>query len=169
MRMREKANYEIVKASGLGTDLDDFECKVLADIMLVEHLTDNEVLVGEGEQNHALFLLAEGSLTVTSMVNGIEDNVYTMKAGECAGTRAFIDREPRRVTLRAEGSATVYCLEPVAFENMLCAYPRLVYHVMRSLFRITHLNLMRMNIEADQLKQYIGRFGSRAFPGSPVL
>ena len=167
--MTEKANYQIVRASGLGTDLDDFECKVLADIMRVEHLTDNAVLVGEGEDNHALFLLAEGNLAVTSMVGEQENAVYTMKAGECAGTRAFIDREPRRVTLRAVGSATVYCLEPIAFESMLCAYPRLVYHVMRSLFRITHLNLMRMNIEADQLKQYISRFGSRAFPGSPVL
>jgi len=33
-----------------------------------------------------------------------------MTAGECAGTRAFVDRSPRKATLRAIGDATVYML-----------------------------------------------------------
>lgn len=159
--MAEKADYKVIKQSSLGADLDDFEAKVLADVMRVEHLTDHEVLVAEGEENHALFLLAEGKLTVLNHVDGEDKVVYTMTPGESAGTRAFIDRVARRATLRADGLATVYALEPIAFESMLCAYPGLVYHVMRSIFRITHLNLMRMNIEADQLKQYISRFGAK--------
>ena len=69
-----------------------------------------------------------------------------MKVGECAGTRAFVDRAPRRATLTAVGNTTVYTLSPEDFESLLETQPRIVYKVMRGLFRTTHANLMRMNV-----------------------
>ena len=84
-----------------------------------------------------------------------------MKKGECAGTRAFVDRTARKATLRAIGDTIVYSLEPAAFESLLEQHPRLVYKVMRALFRITHSNLMRMNQESQQLSNYISKTHGR--------
>ena len=78
-----------------------------------------------------------------------------MTEGECAGTRAFVDRSPRKATLRAIGNATVYTLTPESFDTVVDAHPRLAYKVMRALFRVSHTNLMRMNQESQQLSNYI--------------
>jgi CRP-like cAMP-binding protein len=129
--------------------------------MKVRTLEDGEVLVKEGDSDNTLFILTQGKLVVSSEVEGKQTAVYTMKVGECAGTRAFVDLAPRRATLTAEGNSTVYTLEPSDFESLLATHPRIVYKVMRGLFRLTHMNLMRMNVETQELANYIHKSGGR--------
>lgn len=159
--MSETANPHRVRNSTLGAELYEEEAKTLAGIMGVRHLKDGELLIAEGGAEHTLFVLAEGKLAVISNSDGKETVVYTMTEGECAGTRAFVDRTPRKATLRALGDATVYTLTPDAFESLLDGHPRIVYKVMRALFRVTHTNLMRMNQESRELAKYITKTGGR--------
>ena len=159
--MSDQPSFEKILASSLGNELTLREGQVLADIMSVHCLNDGERLVAEGEDNDSLFLLAEGKLNVISNINGQDVPVYAMQIGECAGTRAFVDRTPRKATLQAEGKATVYALAPDAFEALLEKEPHIVYQVMRALFRITHANLMRMNQETQQLSNYINKSHGR--------
>lgn len=160
--MSNTVDYQSVCRSSLGGELTAEECKVLATIMGCRRLQDGETLVTEGSEDHALFVLAEGRLAVISD-GGDQPQllVYTMLSGECAGTRAFVDRTPRRATLRAVGPATVYTMLPERFETLLDSHPRIVYKVMRALFRITHSNLMRMNQETQQLSNYITKTHGR--------
>lgn len=159
--MSEQLDARKIRASSLGEELDDQECRVLAGIMKARRLKDGQLLVGEGENDNALFLLAEGKLAVLSRYEGQEIVVYKMKVGECAGTRAFVDRTARKATLRSMGDSVVYSLTPDDFESLLESEPRLVYKVMRALFRITHSNLMRMNQESQQLSNYISKTHGR--------
>ena len=147
--------------SSLTEELDGQECQVLSNIMGVRQLHDGELVVTEGDAITTLFALTSGRLSVTSKVDGNDIVVYTMSPGECAGTRAFVDRKPRKATLRAVGETTVYTLEPEAFESLLETHPRIVYKVMRALFRITHANLMHMNMESQALSNYINKSGGR--------
>lgn len=159
--MSEAPQSSSVFNSQLGQELEPEECDILAGIMQSHSLTDGEILVTEGQTNSALSLLADGKLSVISRIEETEQAVYTMKASECAGTRSFIDRAPRRATLKAVGSAVVYTMEPDAFESLLQDHPVIVYKVMRALFRITHRNLMRMNVETQELSNYIHKTGGR--------
>ena len=159
--MSKAVDYHLICDSCLGEELDDQECKVLADIMAVRDLHDGDLLVMEGTPDHHLYVLVDGKLTVASNVEGKDIVVYTMRKGECAGTRAFVDRTPRKATLRAIGDATVCALDPDAFESLLDDHPRIVYKVMRVLFRITHSNLMRMNFESRELTNYITKTHGR--------
>jgi CRP/FNR family transcriptional regulator, cyclic AMP receptor protein len=160
--MSDTADYQLLRNISVCSELEDDEARALAAKMGVRHLKDGELLVKEGAAEQTLFILATGKLAVYSAdINGRENLVYTMKQGECAGTRAFVDRSPRRATLRAIGDATVYTLTPDAFESLLDPHPRLVYKVMRSLFRVTHSNLMRMNQESQQLSNYINKTQGR--------
>ena len=157
----EKAKCEAIVDSSLGQELEKDECQVLTTVMGVRTLTDGEVLVNEGDADNTLFILTRGKLVVSSKIDGEERAVYSMKVGECAGTRAFVDLAPRRATLRSEGDSTVYTLEPKDFEGLLEKHPRIVYKVMRGLFRLTHMNLMRMNVETQELSNYIHKSGGR--------
>ena len=160
--MSNTADYQLVRNSSVGAELYEGEAKTLAAILGVRHLKDGELLVSEGGAEQTLFILASGKLAVlSSAAEGKETLVYTMKEGECAGTRAFVDRAPRKATLRAIGNATVYTLTPEAFETVVDAHPRLAYKVMRALFRNTHANLMRMNQESQELANYIHKSHGR--------
>ena len=160
--MSNTADYQLVRNSSVGAELHEDEAKTLAAILGVRQLKDGELLVSEGGAEQTLFILASGKLAViSSATEGKESQVYTMKEGECAGTRAFVDRAPRKATLRAIGNATVYTLTPDAFESLLDANPRLAYKVMRALFRVTHTNLMRMNQESQELANYIHKSHGR--------
>jgi CRP-like cAMP-binding protein len=160
--MTRNASPCVISESSVGTELDETECQVLAQIMGVQTLQDGEVLVTEGEADNSLFVLASGRLAVAHGGAGSRESVvYVMSPGECAGTRAFVDRTGRKATLRAIGDVTVYALQPEAFEALLQVHALLVYKVMRALFRITHRNLMRMNMESRELTNYITRSKGR--------
>ncbi len=159
--MSEAVDFKNIGSSSLGKELSLKECEVLAGIMGVEQLDDGELLVSEHGKEHTLFLLVAGRIEVLSETDDGNVVVYTMSPGEVAGTRAFVDRAPRKATLRARGDVTVYTMEPDAFESLLDSRPHIVYKVMRGLFRITHANLLRMNQEKDQLSNYISKSGGR--------
>ncbi len=159
--MSEKPDVEKIGTSSLGNELSLKECEVIANIMGVRELTDGESLIDEKGHEHTLFLLADGKLDVISSAANENIPVYAMSPGEVAGTRAFVDRTPRRATLRAVGNTTIYTLEPAPFEALLQSRPDIVYKVMRALFRITHDNLRRMNSETEQLTNYINKSNGR--------
>lgn len=159
--MGNSADYKLVRNSTVGAELHEDEAKTLAAVLGVRNVRDADLLVSEGGSDQTLFILATGKLAVLSTAEGKETLVYTMKAGECAGTRAFVDRTPRKATLRAIGDATVYTLTPDSFESLVDAHPRLAYKVMRALFRNTHANLMRMNQETRELSNYIHKTQGR--------
>jgi len=161
MDQEQEPDCEAIVDSSLGQELEKDECQILTSVMKIRTLTDGEVLVKEGDDDNTLFILTKGKLIVSSEIDGKNMSVYTMKVGECAGTRAFVDLAPRRATLTAEGNTTVYTLEPEDFEQLLERHPRIVYKVMRGLFRLTHINLMRMNVETQELSNYIHKSGGR--------
>jgi CRP/FNR family transcriptional regulator, cyclic AMP receptor protein len=140
-----------IKNSELGNYLSDGDCQVLATVMGARELEDGEVLVKEGDQDNTLFILTKGRVTVSNTVKGKEVVVNTMKAGDCAGIRSFVERTPRLVTLRAKGPATVYTIRPDDFELLLETHPRQVYSLMRGLFRMLNINLESMHDKIRKL------------------
>jgi len=159
--MATEADVEKLCTSSIGGELTIAEASTLAGIMGIHHIKNGETISTEGGKANTLFVLIDGKLDVISNIDGQEKVVYTMDKGECAGTRAFVDLTPRKATLRAHGDATVYTLEPNDFESLLDDHPRIIYKVMRALFRNTHTNLMRMNQESLQLANYISKSHGR--------
>nr|VFJ99934.1 MAG: Cyclic nucleotide-binding domain-containing protein [Candidatus Kentron sp. LFY]VFK01679.1 MAG: Cyclic nucleotide-binding domain-containing protein [Candidatus Kentron sp. LFY]VFK22466.1 MAG: Cyclic nucleotide-binding domain-containing protein [Candidatus Kentron sp. LFY] len=159
--MSNLLDSERLQTSVLGDELSIEECQVLATKMGIRQFPDGKLLVTVDNTDHTLFILVEGRIAVIDNKTKDGNIMYTMKQGECAGTRAFVDRTPRKATLRAMGDTTVYALEPDDLESLLDTHPRIVYKVMRALFRSTHANLMRMNLESQQLVNYISKTQGR--------
>jgi CRP-like cAMP-binding protein len=159
--MSNEIRVELICKSSIGKDLTLGEGRILGAVMGVKHLKDGEMLSKEGEASSTLYILIEGQLNLFEDKEGKGEVRYTMSKGECDGTRAFIDRSARKATLVAKGDTTVYTLEPDAFETLIDSNPRVIYKVMRELFRNTHTNLIRMNREAEQLSNYINKSQGR--------
>lgn len=159
--MNELKKSDVLARSLLGPELDEADCAALAERMGSLSLSHGEGLVEEGDPRRTLFTLADGRLSVCKIVGDTEEVVYQMRPGECAGTRAFVDGSNRRAALRSEGESQVLTLEPEDFEILVDAHPRLGFKVMRALFRITHGNLMRMNLESSELRKYLLKTGGR--------
>ena len=159
--MAQTIDRDLLLHSPVGQDLDEQEFAVLAGLMDRVDLAAGEDLVREGDEVSKLFILGSGKINVIGQVNGKEVVLYSMKPGECAGTRSFVERTPRKVTLRAALDSVVWTLEPDAFEALLEPHPRIVYRVMRGLFRQTHANLMRVDADFAQLSNYINKTGGR--------
>jgi len=152
---------EKINTSDLAKELAESECHVLAGVMTAGRFADGETLTKKGDKNSALYVLINGRLDVLGESDGQEVKVYTMEPGECSGTRAFVDRKSRMATVRAVGDTLVYMLEPDDFETLLDSHPKIVYKVMRAIFRITHNNLLKMNQQSQQLSNYISKTGGR--------
>lgn len=153
--MNDIADYKLVRNSVLGSELTEEKAKVLSAKLGVRHLKDGELLVEDGGTDSTLFILASGVLAVTIKDVDGKVKVYSMKEGECAGIRAFVDQTPRKGTLRAVGEATAYTLTPSDFELLLDSRPRLAFMVMRALFRVINSNLSLMNKENKALENYV--------------
>lgn len=150
-----------VARSTLGAELDAGECAALAGKLGVQAMKEGELVVREGEARRTLFILADGKLSVCKREDDKETQLYQLRIGECAGTRAFIDSSERKARLRADTDGAVLTLEPEDFESLIETHPWLVYKVMRALFRVTHTNLMRMNLESAELRNYMMKTGGR--------
>jgi CRP-like cAMP-binding protein len=159
--MANDADFQFLMDAPLGKDLSAEECSVLASKMTKRQLRDGDYLVKSGDKIRTLFILESGSLTVNASEVGHETVLYTMGIGECAGTRSFVEGTPRKASLRAAGDTTVHALEPDAFESLLATHPMIVYKVMRGMFRQTHANLVKMDVNFQQLSNYISKTGGR--------
>lgn len=167
--MKDAEKIEALIQSALGRELDQDQARQLAGLMGVETLAPGETLVAENEQRGTLFVLTHGRLQVCKQVGDHEETVYLMRPGECAGTRAFIDGTPRRAALRADelgggqnqAQTLVLTLEPEDFDTLIEPAPRLAHKVMRAIFCVTHHNLMRMNLESAEMRNYLLRTGGR--------
>ena len=145
-----------IAARRSGRILEPEEVRALAGLMEVRALADGEVLVGQGDIDHALHLLAGGELDVfKKAMGGADEHLHTMSAGELAGAMGFVDGIPRSATLRARGKATVYALERSEFERLIDDYPRLVYHLMRAVTRAAHGAMIGLNTQVEELTNYI--------------
>ena len=151
----------VVKESVLGKEMTMRECGLLASIMTAHTLAPDERLVNEGDSDTRLFLLATGNLAVIKCSTDQEVQASRMSQGECAGTRAFVDRTPRKASLQSIGESVVYALEPEAIENLANTDPKVAYKFMRALFSVTHSNLLRVKQEREHLTNYISRSGGR--------
>ncbi|MGD9386996.1 MAG: cyclic nucleotide-binding domain-containing protein [Gammaproteobacteria bacterium] len=145
----------------LGAELEAAELAALAGAMGVATTRKGDYLVREGEARRTLFLLADGRLSVCTRGDDGEQAIYQLRVGEVAGTRAFLDGSARKAGLRADTESTVLTLEPEDFESLVETHPWVVYKVMRALFRVTHANLMRMNLESSELRNYLMKTGGR--------
>ncbi|MCF6235281.1 MAG: cyclic nucleotide-binding domain-containing protein [Gammaproteobacteria bacterium] len=156
--MSSKENLQIVRLSPLAEDLTDEQCRVLADIVEVRQLKDDESLIREGEKDNSLHVVIKGKLAVTKNSSGDEKlTLHILKVGDLAGAMGFVDGAEHSASLVSLGESEVFSLDRSKLEALLDSNGTLVYQVMRAIVRSVHTILRRMNTQHVELNNYINR------------
>ena len=155
--MTDPSKLQLLRESALAAELSAEQAAVLADIVTVRDLKDEEVLVEEGATDDQLYVVVSGALAVAKRVQpgGKWLNLQVLTKGDLAGELAFMGEDPRYAALRAAGPTRLLCLRRDKLESLLGREPLIVYRVMRAIFRVVHGILHRMALQANELTNYI--------------
>jgi CRP-like cAMP-binding protein len=154
--MDSAIRYETLRASPLTANLDDDQCRVLARIATERRLRNDEVLIAEGQTDHAFHVITDGMLAVTKDTGGGEwTTLAILRVGDLAGELGFVDGRPHSATLRAVGDTTVYSFERERMEALLESHPWTVYRLMQTIVQAVHQILRRMNVQYVEMSNYI--------------
>jgi CRP-like cAMP-binding protein len=148
--------HELVRASKLAVELDDAQSRVLAGVTQLRDLADDEVLIGEGASDDRLYVIVSGAIAVSKRDSAGEWlNLNVLTKDDLVGELAFMDGRPHYAALRALGPTRVLVLERRALEGLLDSHPRVVYNVMRAIFRVVHAIMHRLGAQQSELTNYI--------------
>jgi CRP-like cAMP-binding protein len=154
--MPSPSNAALVRASKLGSELNDEQCAVLGGLIEVHEYADGAVVVAEGAVDDHLRVVLAGALAVAKQSaagDWVRLNVLT--AGDLAGELAFLDSRPRYAALVALGPTRVFSLQRAKLESLLEREPQIVYRVMRAIARFAHEVLNRSSAQMAELTAYI--------------
>ena len=157
LAMTDSTAYDLLRASRLADELDEDECRLLANAVKVRDFADGELIVPEGMSDDHLYVIVSGSIgkSKRDSLTGRWSDIAVLIHGDFAGELGFVDGRPHYAALRAIGPTRALSLERQSLERLLVPHPQLVYKVMRSIFRVVHGILHRMGAEHKELANYI--------------
>lgn len=156
--MTNESDFHYLRHSPLTTGLTDDQVRALAGIAFCRQLNDQEILITEGNVEHALHIIAEGAIAVTrDLGKGEFTTIHVLRTGDLAGELGFISGQPHTATLRSLGRTQVCSLEREAFETLLDQDPWLIYRVMCNIIQVSQDILRRMNAQYVELTKYVHR------------
>ena len=154
--MKPVNTYDALRASKLSSELDDAQCRILAQLLQLRDLADGEVLVTEGHTDSHLYLLVSGGVVVARGAGTPEEVVlFTMGPGDTIGELSFLDDNIHYASVVSRGASRVLCLARAELESLLDSQPHIVYRVMRAIVRRVHQIQHRLSAQAAELTNYI--------------
>ena len=154
--MTDPATLEALKSTKLASELDDAQCRMLANAVTMREFRKGELVVPEGASDNHLFVILSGGLSVVHR-HGHPDaeTLFCLDTGDFVGELGFIDGTKHYASLVAIEPTRVLSLEREALEALLDQAPRIVYRVMRAIVRTTHDIQRRLSMQSVELTNYI--------------
>jgi len=153
--MDAASKLELVRNSVLAVELTGDQCGVLAELIAVRDLADEEILVKQGAGDSRLYAVVSGALAVARESGGEWVNLHVLTKGDLANELGFMDGRPHYAALRAAGPTRVLSLEREQLESLLGRDPAVVYRVMRAVLRVVHVILNRLAMHSSELTNYV--------------
>lgn len=112
---------------------------------------DGEVIVRQGDQGDALYVIQEGKVAVVAERGGKEVFLRELGPGDILGEMAVFDREVRSATVRAAGRARILTLDQEGLLRRFREDPTLAFHIMKTMSRrIRQLTAEVSRLQADE-------------------
>lgn len=154
--MTDSAPYEALRASHLGAELTEAQCRTLSEMLALRELVDGEVLVREDTSDSHLYALVAGSLAVARAAGSPEEvTLFLLKPGDLVGELSFLDDNVHYASVVSRGPSRVFGLERKQLESLLDSSPHIVYRVMRAITRRVHQAQHRLAAQSAELSNYI--------------
>lgn len=107
---------------------------------LGKHYRDGQVVVRQGELGDCMYVIQEGEVEVIQRHGEKEFCLSLLKAGDCFGEAAVLEKEVRPATVRAVGDAYILTLEKRTFLNRMHEDASFAFRIIKKMSRrIRHL------------------------------
>ena len=150
------SSLDLIRRVPLFSMLTESQAISVADAVVKRRFKRGEVIVEQGKQSNALFILLNGrARVVTADSRGREVILATLQPGDHIGEMSLIDNEPHSATVRAEVQTDLLMLGRIEFARCLPENSSMAYAVMRGLVqRLRHAD---RKIESLALMDVYGR------------
>lgn len=91
------------------------------------------MLFDQGDEGNAMYMIAEGGITIYSVTEGQEKKLRTFGPGAVVGDFAVLDGQPRSARARAEGQLTALVLQRQMFKMFIQSRPQVILAVLKVL------------------------------------
>src|SRR5574340_373226 len=82
-----------------------------------ETFQDGQVIFEDGSSGDWIYVLDEGEVEISKMVEGRKTLIEVLKPGDIFGEMAYIDKTPRSATATAKGKTVVGIVDRVFFDK----------------------------------------------------
>ncbi len=138
---------------------DELLSELVATSKIVSKERD-EVLIKEGDDNDAVYLLRKGSVTVSKRVGGKDVVLNYVAAGNYVGEMALLTHQARAATVTAASATEAIEIDSAVFRKLLDRDPELRRRVEDEYERrVSDRNIMQRNAEAGDLITFLVREG----------
>ena len=86
-------------------------------ISTYETFQDGQVIFKEGDNGDWIYVVDEGEVVLSKIVDGRKVVIESLKEGDIFGEMAYIDKTPRSATATAKGKAVVGILDREFFDK----------------------------------------------------
>lgn len=91
----------------------------IAEALENTHFSENEVIIQQGDEGDAMYIIAKGQVQITKTILEEEKVLGTLKKGDFFGERALLKNEARAATITAMGNVQCWKLDRTAFTLLL--------------------------------------------------
>jgi len=110
---------DFLKSVTLLSGIGNYERTQIAEVLKSESFNKDDVIVRQEEPGDKFYIVEEGTLKATKLIDGEEKKVMDYKSGDYFGELALLKNQPRAASVIACEQVTVLTLDRKTFNKML--------------------------------------------------
>ena len=134
-------------------DLNDEQLNQLIKYMEPQRIPQWTVVLKQGDDGDAMFLIMEGELRARIFVGGKETILATFGAGEFFGDMALFDHGPRSADVVANADCTLLKITTASFDRLVAESPGLATPFLQATARSLAARIRADNKRLDRITQ----------------
>lgn len=113
------ADIALLRQGSLFADLADEEIQRFAQISDKIELGSGDIIIEEGAEGDALYIVEDGQVVVTKSENEVRSTIVTLERGEQFGEMSLIEAAPTSARVSADGAVTLLKIPRKKFLELL--------------------------------------------------
>lgn len=95
--------------------------------------SDGEIIIRQGAADSAMYVIQSGEVEVVQAVNGGEQELAVLEAGDFFGEMSMFEQEPRSATVRARGEARILRVDKSTLMRRIREDPMLAVNLLKTM------------------------------------
>ena len=100
---------------------------------MIQKWPNNHLLFAEGETGQNLYIIQEGAIKISKIINNQEAVLEVLKKGDVLGEMAMLENKPRGATAEIYENSTLLSVNQANFKNLISEQPDMVIRLVTTM------------------------------------